>query len=47
MDDLRKGKVVSVSGKAYKAMVAGTHLLPRELLRRAERFRRSGLVERL
>jgi short-subunit dehydrogenase len=47
MDDLRKGKVVSVSGRAYKAMVAGTHLVPRELLRRAERFRRSGLVERL
>ena len=47
MDDLRKGKVVSVSGRAYKVMVAGTHLVPRELLRRAERFRRSGLVERL
>ena len=47
MDDLRKGKVVSVSGRAYKVLAAATHLVPRELLRRAERFRRSGLVERL
>jgi short-subunit dehydrogenase len=47
MEALRRGKTVTVSGGAYKAMVAGTHLLPRNLLRRAERFRRSAIVERL
>ena len=41
MDDLRRGKVISVPGRAYRALVAGTHLLPRDVLRRAERFRRS------
>ena len=47
MSDLQRGKTISIPGRAYKAMVAGTHLLPREALRRAERFRRSRIIERL
>ena len=45
MDDLRRGKVISVPGRAYRALVAGTHLLPRDVLRRAERFRRSRIAD--
>lgn len=41
MDDLRRGRVISVPGRSYKALAAGAHLIPREALRRAERFRRS------
>lgn len=44
MRDLRRGRVISVPGTAYKGLVAGTHLLPRDLVRRAERFRRSRLA---
>jgi short-subunit dehydrogenase len=44
MTDLRKGKVISVPGAAYKGLVAGTHLLPRDLLRRTERMRRRRLA---
>jgi short-subunit dehydrogenase len=46
MDDLRRGKVVSVPGRSYQALVAGSHLLPRDVVRRAERFRRSRLAGR-
>ncbi len=46
MDDLRRGKAISVPGSAYRALVAGTHLLPRDALRRAARFRRSRLAGR-
>ena len=46
-DDLRRGKVISVPGLAYKSVVAGTHLLPRDLVRRTERFRRSRIAGRL
>lgn len=41
MDDLRRGKVISIPGRAYRALIAGSHLLPRDVLRRAERLRRS------
>jgi len=41
MEDLRRGRVISVPGRSYKALAAGAHLVPREQLRRAERFRRS------
>jgi uncharacterized protein len=44
MEDLRRGKVISVPGRSYKALAAGAHLIPREALRRAERFRRSRTV---
>ena len=43
-EDLRRGKVLSVPGLAYKSLVAGTHLLPRDLVRRTERFRRTRIV---
>lgn len=46
MEDLRRGKVVSVEGRGYRAIAAGTHLLPRDAVRRAERFRRSRLAGR-
>lgn len=46
MEDLRRGKVISVEGLGYKAIAAGTHLLPRDSLRRAERFRRSRIAGR-
>jgi short-subunit dehydrogenase len=46
MSDLRRGKVISVPGTAYKGVVAGTHLLPRDLLRRTERMRRRRLARR-
>jgi short-subunit dehydrogenase len=47
MDDLRRGKVISVPGAGYRALVAGTHLLPRDTIRRMERLRRSRIVDRL
>jgi short-subunit dehydrogenase len=47
MEDLRRGKVISVAGRAYRAMVAGTHLVPRDALRRMERLRRSRIADRL
>lgn len=47
MADLRRGKVVSVPGLPYRAIVAGTQLLPRSSLRRMERLRRSRIVDRL
>lgn len=40
MQDVRRGKVVSVAGAQYKTMVAASHLLPRDVVRRLERFRR-------
>lgn len=43
MDDLRRGKVISVPGRSYQALVAATHVVPRDVLRRAERLRRSRL----
>jgi short-subunit dehydrogenase len=46
-EDLRRGKVISVPGFAYKSVVAGTHLLPRDVVRRTERFRRSRIAGRL
>jgi short-subunit dehydrogenase len=46
MDDLRRGKVISIPGRSYRALVAGTHLLPRDVLRRAERLRRSRISGR-
>lgn len=45
--DLRRGKVVSVCGRAYKVLVAGARLMPPDLVRKSERFRRSRIVERL
>lgn len=47
MDDLRRGRVISIPGRAYRALVAGTHLLPPDVLRRAERLRRSRISGRL
>jgi short-subunit dehydrogenase len=44
LSDLRKGKVVSVPSRQYKAIVAAVDLMPRALLRRVtlavERSRR-------
>jgi uncharacterized protein len=47
LDDLRRGKVVSVPGRQYRAIATGSRLLPRDLLRRAERLRRSRVADRL
>ena len=44
MRDLRRGTVVCVPGAAYKGIVTATHLLPRDVVRRAERLRRSRLA---
>jgi short-subunit dehydrogenase len=44
MDDLRDGKVLSVAGRSYRALAAGTHLVPRDVLRRFERRRRAWLA---
>lgn len=38
--DLARGKVISVPGAQYKALAAGTHLVPRDTVRRLERARR-------
>ena len=46
MEDLRRGKVISVEGRGYRAIAMGTHLLPRDALRRAERLRRSRIAGR-
>lgn len=46
LEDLRRGKVISVPGRSYKALAAGAHLIPRDALRRAERFRRSRISTR-
>jgi short-subunit dehydrogenase len=43
-EDLRRGKALSVPGFAYTRLVAGTHLVPRDVVRRTERFRRSRIV---
>ena len=42
--DVARGKVLSVPGLRYKAMAAGAHVLPREVVRRLERFRRSRIA---
>ena len=42
--DLRRGKVVSVAGRQYKALAMLMHVVPRETARRLERLRRSRLV---
>jgi short-subunit dehydrogenase len=42
--DVARGRVLSVPGVQYRAMAAGTHLLPREAVRRLERFRRSRIT---
>ncbi|MFZ0324864.1 MAG: SDR family oxidoreductase [Actinomycetes bacterium] len=41
LDDLRRGKTVSVPGLQYKAMAGTSRLLPRDVVRRLERLRRS------
>jgi short-subunit dehydrogenase len=41
MDDLKAGKPLSVAGRSYRALAAGTHLVPRDVLRRLERRRRA------
>src|SRR3954469_523750 len=41
MDDLRAGKPLSVAGRSYRALAAGTHVVPREVVRRLERRRRA------
>ena len=46
MDDLRRGKTISIEGRGYQAVAAATHLLPRDVVRRAERMRRSRLAKR-
>jgi short-subunit dehydrogenase len=46
MEDLRRGRVISVEGRGYRAIAVGTHLLPRDALRRAERLRRSRITGR-
>ena len=46
MEDLKRGKSVSIPSLQYKALVAGAHLLPPDLLRRTERFRRSRMAGR-
>ena len=38
--DVARGRVLSVAGLQYRAMAAGTHLLPRDAVRRLEGFRR-------
>jgi len=38
--DARRGKVISVTGSQYRALAAGTHLIPRDVVRRLQRFRR-------
>lgn len=40
MADLARGKVISVPGRQYKALAAGTHLVPRDAVRRLEKARR-------
>ncbi|MEO8108254.1 MAG: SDR family oxidoreductase [Actinomycetes bacterium] len=47
MDDLHRGKTISVEGRAYQALAAATHILPRDFVRRGERIRRSRLVRRM
>jgi hypothetical protein len=47
LHDLRRGKVISVAGRQYRAIATGSRLLPRDLLRRTERLRRSRLADRL
>jgi short-subunit dehydrogenase len=47
LEDLRRGRVISIPGRSYKALAAGAHLVPREMLRRAERLRRSRSARRL
>jgi short-subunit dehydrogenase len=43
-EDVARGRVLSVPGLQYRAMAAGTHLLPRDAVRRLERFRRSRIT---
>ncbi len=43
-EDVARGRVLSVPGIQYKAIAAGAHLLPRETVRRLERFRRSRIT---
>jgi short-subunit dehydrogenase len=43
MRDLKRGKVISVSGRQYQALAVASHLLPRAVVRRLERFRRRRL----
>jgi hypothetical protein len=43
LSDLRRGKVVSVPGRQYRAIAAGARLLPREMVRRASNRQRRRL----
>ena len=43
-EDVAHGRVLSVPGLQYRAMAVGTHLLPRDAVRRLERFRRSRIT---
>lgn len=43
MRDLKRGQVISVSGRQYQALAVASHLLPRDIVRRLERFRRRRL----
>jgi len=42
--DLANGKVLSVPGRRYKSMAAAAHVLPRDAVRRLERFRRTRIT---
>lgn len=44
MDDLRRDRVVSIAGAQYRAMVAAMRVLPRRVLRGAERARRARIT---
>ena len=46
LDDLRRGKVISVPGRQYQAIAALVHLLPRDTLRRTARLRGRFLTRR-
>ena len=47
LHDLRRGKSVSIPSLAYKTLVAGARVLPPEVLRRSERFRRSRMTRQV
>ncbi|MEO8330369.1 MAG: SDR family oxidoreductase [Candidatus Nanopelagicales bacterium] len=42
--DLAHGKVLSIPGARYRALAGAAHLLPRDAVRRLERFRRGRLT---
>jgi short-subunit dehydrogenase len=43
MKDVQRDKVLSIAGTRYRALSAATHLMPRDAVRRLERYRRRRL----